>query len=354
MVTIFDIVQSKHLAAYWTTLGNSAANITEELFPAAKQMGLTLRWIKGSKGLPVVLKASAFDAKAVPRPRIGFAQIHHDMPYFKESMYVNEELRQQLNQVLTSSNQVYIDTVIGQVFNDEIRLLVGAASRREQMRTMALTTGAINMISNGQEYSYDYGVSHKANAVKAWSDLDCDPIEDIQTAIDTIQGDTGEVLTRAMCDASSWKNLRNNKRVYQAIYRLNPGTGTIVSNQVLKEFLKNETGLEVLVNNHQFTDESGVSAKYMPDNTFVMFPAGPVGQTWFGTTPAESDLATSNVANVSIVDTGVAITTTQIIDPVNIETIVSQICLPSLERADSIYILDTAGAATPPAQEPEE
>jgi hypothetical protein len=276
------------------------------------------------------------------------------MPYFKESMYVNEELRQQLNQVLTSDNQVYIDTVIGQIFNDEIRLLVGAASRREQMRTMALTTGAINMISNGQEYFYDYGVSHKAHSVKEWADFECDPIEDIQTAIDAIQADTGELLTRAMCDKSSWKNLRNNKRISQMVYRFNPGTGTIVSDSVLKEFIKSETGLEVLVNNHQFTNDGGVSAKYMPDNTFVMFPAGPLGHTWFGTTPAESDLATSNVANVSIVDTGVAITTVHIPDPVSVETIVSQICLPSLERADSIYILDTTGPDAPPEPEEEE
>ena len=48
-----------------------------------------------------------------------------------------------------------------------------------------------------------------------------------------------------------------------------------------------------------------------------------------------------NAANVSIVDTGVAITTTQVVDPVNVETIVSQICLPSFEAADSVYILDT-------------
>ena len=48
-----------------------------------------------------------------------------------------------------------------------------------------------------------------------------------------------------------------------------------------------------------------------------------------------------NVANVSIVDTGVAITTVQKADPVQVETIVSMICLPSFEAADQVYILDT-------------
>lgn len=72
-----------------------------------------------------------------------------------------------------------------------------------------------------------------------------------------------------------------------------------------------------------------------------MFPDGDLGYTWMGTTPAESDMMGGNVANVSIVDTGVAITTVQKADPVQVETIVSMICLPSFEAADQVYILDT-------------
>ena len=79
----------------------------------------------------------------------------------------------------------------------------------------------------------------------------------------------------------------------------------------------------------------------MPENTFVMFPDGDLGKTWFGTTPAESDLMSGSVANVSITDTGVAVTTVQKADPVQVETIVSMICLPSFEAADQVYILDT-------------
>ena len=61
---------------------------------------------------------------------------------------------------------------------------------------------------------------------------------------------------------------------------------------------------------------------------------------WFGTTPEESDLMTSSVANVSIVDTGVAITTIKIPDPVTVETKVTQLCLPDFPTADEICIID--------------
>ena len=99
-----------------------------------------------------------------------------------------------------------------------------------------------------------------------------------------------------------------------------------------------------MVNDKRYADESGNAVKFMPANTFVMFPDGDLGNTWFGTTPAESDLMSGNVANVSITDTGVAVTTVQKADPVNVETIVSMICLPSFEQADKIGILDTTAA----------
>ena len=83
----------------------------------------------------------------------------------------------------------------------------------------------------------------------------------------------------------------------------------------------------------------------MPDDTFVLFPSGSIGNTWFGTTPAESDLMGGSAANVSVTDTGVAVTTAQKVDPVQVETIVSQICLPSFEAADQVYIMDTKAHA---------
>ena len=75
-------------------------------------------------------------------------------------------------------------------------------------------------------------------------------------------------------------------------------------------------------------------------DNFVEFPSGQLGNTWFGTTPEESDLMTGSVANVSITDTGVAVTTIQKADPVRVETKVTMICLPDFPTADQVYILD--------------
>lgn len=340
-MTIFDLMQSQDIVAYWETLVQDEAPYPcEELFPASKKRGLSLKWIKGSKGLPVVLKTSAFDVHSIPRPRIGFEKLTAEMPYFKESTYIDEEMRQELNMVLETGNQAYIDSVMSRIFDDETRLLRGAAASRERMRMMALTTGVVSMASGGQSFVYDYGVSHKGTVTTSWDDLvNSDPIEDIRKAKDAIADDTGAVVTRAMCDGQTWRKLRNNEKIKKAIFVLTNGAGS-VSNEKLRTYLNDELEIEVYVNDKRFVDENGNTMKYMPENTFVMFPEGHLGTTWFGTTPAESDLMTGSTANVSITDTGVAVTTVKLNDPVQVETIVSQICLPSFESADQVYILD--------------
>lgn len=342
-MTIFDLMQSQELVAYWEELVQDEAPYpAEELFPDDKKRGISLKWLKGAKGLPVVLKTSAFDVFAVPRARIGFEKLTAEMPYFKESTYIDEELRQELNLVLETGNQVYIDSVMTKIFDDETRLLRGARASRERMRMMALTSGVISMSANGQAFTYDYGVTHKGNAAVSWSDRkNSDPIEDMRLAMEQINEETGAVITRAMCDGKTWRDLRNNEKIKKEIFVLTNGVGA-VNDAKLKAYIADElNGLKIHVNDKRYKDENDNTLKFMPENTMVMFPDGNLGKTWFGTTPAESDLMAGAVANVSITDTGVAVTTVQKADPVQVETIVSMICLPSFEEADQIYIMDT-------------
>lgn len=344
-MTIFDLVRSQELAAYWTELSqDKAPYVGEELFPDDKKLGLDLKYIKGSKGLPVVLKTSAFDVKAIPRTRIGFSQLSMEMPFFKESLPISERLRQELNMVLETGNQAYIDSVLNRVFDDEVALVESAAVSRERMRMMALTTGVVAMESNGQSYFYDYGIpsDHKKTVSVSWSDhANSDPIEDMRIAIEKIQDDTGAVIERGMCTGVTWRHIRNNEKIKKAIFVLSNGTTGAISDSMLQKYIEDELKISIYVNDKRYKDEQGQSTKFVPDDTMVLFPSGNLGKTWFGTTPSESDLMSMNVANVSIVDKGVAITTVATADPVSVETIVSMICLPSFEAADEVFIIDT-------------
>lgn len=347
-MTIFDLMTSENLASYWNELTQDEAPYPcEELFPDDKKLGLDLKWLKGAKGLPVVLNMSAFDVHAIPRERIGFEKLYAEMPFFKESMYIDEELRQQLNMVLETGNNAYIDSVMSKIFDDETRLLRGARARREQMRMMVLTTGVVSMASNGQSLSFDYGVSNtqKGNASASWSDYtNSDPIEDIRLAQQAIYDETGVKPTRGMIDQASWRHLRNNEKIKKEIFVLTNGVGAINDRRLANYIADQLDGLVLVVNSKRYINDAKQKVSFMPANTLVLFPEGKLGNTWFGTTPEESDLMSSGVANVSIVDTGVAITTLKKADPVNVETKVTMICLPSFEMADHIYILSTVAA----------
>lgn len=341
-MTIYDLIISSEITSYWELLQKDREPyLGEELFPNDKKLGLTLKWLKGSNGLPVVLKASAFDVQAIPRPRIGFEKLSADMPFFKESKYIDEELRQELNKVIESGNQAYIDAIVNRIFADEVELLEGASAQRERMRMMMLTTGTISMKGNGQVYEYDYGVddSHKVTVTKSWSDPSSTILDDIRTGITKIVDDTGVTVERAVCSSKVFGYIRANTEIKKSIYVMTDGVG-FVSDAKVKQFIKDELGIDIVVYDKRYKDEDGKVQRYVPEDVFVMFPVGKLGNTWFGTTPEESDLMSSNVANVSITDTGVAVTTMKKADPVNVETKVTMICLPDFPTADQVYILD--------------
>lgn len=342
-MSIFDLIKAPELTSYWEEhIQDMPPYLGEELFPADKKLGLKLDWIKGANGLPVVLKPSAFDAGAVPRARIGFDKLSTQMPFFKESTYVDEELRQELNMVLETGNQAYIDAVVRRVFADETHLLEGARARREEMRMMALTTGAIAITANGQAYNYDYGMpaDHKSTVTTSWSTTTSDPIEDMRTAMDKIEDDTGIRPTRGVCTRKTWGYLRKNEKIIKSIFVPSNGQVSALSDARLSQYLMDELGLELIVYGKRYKNDAGTATQFVPDDTVVLFPSGNLGTTWFGTTPEESDLMGGKVANVSITDVGVAVTTIEKADPVNVETKVTMICLPSFEAADSVYILD--------------
>lgn len=343
-MSIFDLIKAPELTSYWEEhIQDQPPYLGEELFPADKKLGLRLDWIKGAKGLPVVLKPSAFDVGAVPRPRIGFDKLSAMMPFFKESTYIDEELRQELNMVMETRNQAYIDAVTRRVFDDEIRLLDGARARREQMRMMALTTGAISVAANGQAYSYDYGIpnTHKDTVSTDWDDfVNSDPIEDLRLAMDTIEDDTGIRPTRGVCTRKTWNYIRNNQKIIKTIFVLSNGQVGAISDERLTQYIDDELGLELVIYGKRFKNDSGQVTQFVPDDMVALFPTGNLGTTWFGTTPEESDLMSGTADNVSITDVGVAVTTMKKSDPVNVETKVTMICLPSFETADSVFLLD--------------
>ena len=71
MPLIYDVMTAGNVSGYWNASQQAVdSTIGEKVFPAQKQLGLKLSYVKGASGRPVVLKPSAFDTKATLRERM--------------------------------------------------------------------------------------------------------------------------------------------------------------------------------------------------------------------------------------------------------------------------------------------
>lgn len=348
MATIFDLVNAKNIATYiQKNPSNAIPYLGATLFPAKKQLGLDLSWIKGSQGLPVALKPSAFDTKADVRDRIGVAKVETEMPFFREAMRIGEKDRQELNRLLASNLESAYMSLVTNIYDDVKTLVDGAAVQPERMIMQLLSTGKIKITANRMDYDYDYKMSedHKETLLSdaQWSNVESNPIEDIRTWQDTVEENTGVRPTKAICTRKTWNYLLNNKTIR---LDLNPigGQNIIMTDSMLKQYLSTKLGISVAVYNKKFKTEDGTLQNFFPDDVFTLIPDGTLGNTYYGTTPEEADLMTGNTAaEVQIVNTGVAITTIKEPHPVNVQTIVSEIVMPSFEAMDNIFIAKVAG-----------
>ena len=83
MPTIYDLVTSSDVVAYWTQKKeNQQPLLGETLFPNRRQLGTKLEWVKGANNQPVALRLSSYDAKAIRRDRQGIEKYDTEMPFF--------------------------------------------------------------------------------------------------------------------------------------------------------------------------------------------------------------------------------------------------------------------------------
>ncbi|MDU7499630.1 MAG: major capsid protein, partial [Streptococcus thermophilus] len=306
-----------------------------------KQLGTKLSYIKGASGQSVALKAAAFDTNVTIRDRVS-AEIHDEqMPFFKEAMLVKENDRQQLNLVKDTGNEALVNTIVAGIFNDNLTLVNGARARLEAMRMQVLATGKIAFTSDGVNKDIDYGVKpeHKKQVSKSWAEPGATPLADLEDAIETAR-ELGLNPERAIMNAKTFGLIRKAASTVKAIKPL-AGDGSSVTKAELQNYVADNFGVEIVLENGTYRNEKGEVSKFFPDGHLTLIPDGPLGNTVFGTTPEESDLFADNTVNadVEIVDSGIAVTTTKTTDPVNVQTKVSMVALPSFERLDDVYML---------------
>lgn len=352
---ITDAFSAKSIAAQYTEVAsNKIPDLGAGFFPAKKKTGLDLKWIKSHKGLPVSLAPSNFDAKSVLRSRDGIKIDQTEMAFFRESMLVKEADEQEIMRVQDAADP-YAQEVLTRVYDDANNLIAGAnvVAERMRMQLLAPVTNlghpGITISANGVQYTYNYDAdnSYYTNNFTAISTTNskwnapatADPLHDLETCIEAVEARTGTRPTIAIMSRATFNLMKKCASVKSAILAQNPTANVFMSDAVVKAAVLAELGVNVIIYTKQYKDEAGTAHQYYPDNYVTLLPEGALGSTWYGVTPEERTLMGSGTANVSIVDTGVAVAVSVTNDPVNTKTTVSEIVLPSYERMDETHFL---------------
>lgn len=337
---------------YTNAASNSIPYLGAGLFPAQKKAGLDLKWIVGHNGLPVSLAPSAFDAKSTFRDRVGISLNESQMAFFRESMLVKEAAEQEIMRV-QDANDPYATQVLDNIFNDTQTLIDGANVVPERMIMQLLSplggNMGININANGVDYTYNYDPdgSWKANhyvkietAADKWSAADtCDPVRDIENVLDKQEEMTGNRPEIMLLSKKTFNYIKNSAKVRSGVLAQNVTANVNYTTAKILEYIQEELGVQIIIYNKQFKDETGTAKKFYPDDIVMFLPSGALGFTWYGTTPEEARGAEAG-AQVSIVNTGVAVCVTTTTDPVNTKTTCSEIVLPSFERMDECIALE--------------
>lgn len=347
-----DVFNSKAIALIdHTNASNLIPYLGAGLFPVKKKMGLDLKWLKTSSGLPISLSPSAFDTVSTIRSREGFVENDTEMAFFKESMIVKERDEQEIMRV-ESTDDPYAKEVLARVYDDANTLVKGARVVPERMAMSLLTPAnghpGISISFNGATYTYNYDPdnSYATNnfasltGTSVWSDTtNSDPVADVQRGIQAVEDLTGNKPSYMIVSRQTMNYLLQNDKVRSYILA-QVGTATVVvTDERVKEVFRAELGIEIIVYTKKYRDESGTVQKFFADGFATLIPDGALGNTWKGVTPEERTGIQNPSADVTVLEDGIAVSVTISEDPVQTKTTVSEIVLPSFERMDECYTI---------------
>lgn len=355
-----DAFTARALGVAWNNYKQSLGlppYLGRSFFGTDKKQGLDLRFIKGSKGLPVSLKASNFDAQAPLRDGIGFSDIQNEMPFYRESYMVTEREEQDYASYV-EGNPDYANQVLKEIMKSPLDLIQGANVVPERMiwQLLAAADGIPRikvMIDGADPYYIDYttdsGAAYKAtnyiqltSAADKWNaSATATPIQDLLDAQEQHKDNTGEILTRFAMNSKTWRyfcNAEDTKKQILGVTAYNEGMRLTPAN--VKSYLLDMYQIEIYEYNLMYKDSNGTSSTFIPDGVVSAIAGNmnQLGTVWYGMTPEERS-ASKLAGNFTLTDTGVAVYTYETNHPVNLHCVVSEITLPSYENMDSVVIL---------------
>lgn len=342
---IKDFINSQNIALYMKELPKEST-IDKALFPYKKQLGTELEFAKGAKNKAVALRMSRFDVATKVRALSASLNVEkREMPFFKEAIGMGETQRRELINAIAANNENLVKALTSQIFDNYANLITGAEIVAKRMRASLIQDGAINITTDDGDIVVDYGVpsNHKTvlTGTAKWNDPTADISGDIATFQKVITDDNyTKPNIMLMTEKSFMNTFMINTAINDHLHSNVNATKLILNEQDFIDFVKDRLGMSIvfLENTTYIPSEGAAAQSYYADGKVTFMSGATLGNTVYGTTPEEYDKSYgSGKLDTSIVNGAIAVTTMVKEDPITVDTKVSQIVIPSFERADELF-----------------
>lgn len=314
-----------------------------------QELSTDLKWGSSSiDGAIVAADIVSMDSELPLKRQDSIATAAGDIPKAGMKLKLSEK---QLSDIDTmQAKKVALVEIVKKVFAQVKKVVFGIYERNESMFLQALSTGQtlVEDTENvGLGIRVDFGIpdSNRNNASKPWSDTTAKIVDDTKARIKAAKS-KGKSLSVVMMDDVTASYVAENEQVKNN-FAFSGGIATVGSNvpslddEQLVTFFKKKFGLKLIVVDRQITTEkNGKRTTHVPwESGIVAFlPTEKIGRLVYGVL-AEDTRRNSAIMYEKV--EYILVKKWHENEPFSEFTSSQALCLPVIDNAASIYLLDT-------------
>ena len=299
MPRIEEVLTTKELIDY-TKERAMPAMVGETLFPSQKTDSLEIEMIKGASNLPVSASIHAFDSETEIGSREGTSKGFQGLALIKRKEKVGEKLLIALNNPRTTAEE---KRIIDNLFNIVDDLTKSVLVRVEAMRMEALSTGKLNINENGVKATIDYGMLSAHKVSKTWASGTPDILEDIFNLCSTISDNSGFKPTRILTSTTNLNIMLKDASIRSGVFGVN--ASKLLTVPELNQFLAAQSLPQIATYDAKYRvqgkDGKYATKRYLADNALVLLSDGKMGDTFYGPTAEEIELALKGDVDIEMI-----------------------------------------------------
>jgi Phage major capsid protein E len=316
-----------------------------------QELSTDLKWqTLNVDGSVVSADVVSMDSALPLKKRDSFGTASGDIPKLGMKLSLNEKTMSDID-VLQARN-VETKTLVGKIFADTPKVMLGIYEKLELMFLQALSTGVTLVdddtnVGTGIRVDFGYFNSNKFGAVKPWSDSASKPIDDIKRVIKyaKAKGDTPTVL---MMDEATFDSLAANQQTREQYAFSQNFVGTQIPvpdlEQVNAMMQKRYKLTIIIVDRTVVTERDGVRTIQTPwaANKIVFLESTKVGKLVYGILAEET--RQNKAVMYEKADNFILLKKWHSPEPFAEFTSSQALALPVINNVSSIYLLDAEEA----------